>query len=175
MTDPVPLYTVGVSGLLQARVGGLLPDMNAAVAAMLGGPQNFPLALFVGNPRAVTGPTIAIAHQADDPGGINLTETARTVRFLLTCLLPHIGSDYPSEFEMARQVAADFLTYLLDGAEMLTPTITLPGGTAQTARAIIASRGTVTDIFPFLMLDRKTTAEGFQLPWSATFSLTRAA
>lgn len=173
-----PLYTPGCSGLLKKRITDLLPGMNAAITAMLNAPPVYPLGLFVGNVRAVSAPTLVIAHAGDTSEGINRTETVRTVRFTLSCLLPHIGGDLPSEFEMARQVAADGLTWLLDSAPMLTPAITIPGltnadGSPVTATAMLASRGTLSDIFPFLMLDGKTTAEGFQMPWTASFSLTR--
>lgn len=170
---PYPQYTVGCGALLRKRLIALLPEINAALGELVKSTANPPVVgVFMGNPRTVSTPTLCVASSADDSDQtIGAGELIKTVRFTITLLLPHVGDDLPDQYEIARQVCTDAVTCSLDDSDMMTPGIN--AGSFGTVRAMMAKRGALVDVWPFLMLDKSTTAEGFMLPWQAQFSLRR--
>ena len=171
-------YAVGVGALLRRTITAITAQMSADLSAMVAvaSPDQAtarPVLCFMGKPRTASGPAIHISLSAiPDPTLALQSLYTKDIRYEILFLVPNIGDDLPANFEMARQVAADALTMLLDSYALRTPTIkTSPTHTAQ---AMLATRSDLLDLGFYVLPDGTTVAEGFRLLYTASFSLDRS-
>lgn len=171
-------YAVGVGALLRQKIAGITAQMSADLTAMVAknSPAQAtlqPVDCFMGKPRSASGPAIHISLSAVPNPQVALQELyTKDVRFDVMFLVPDIGDDLPANFEMAREVAADALTMLLDSYALRTPTIKTSA--TATAQAMSATRSDLLDLGFFALPDGTTVAEGFRILYTATFSLDRS-
>lgn len=170
-----PRLIRGTTAFLVSQLEALLPALNADIAGDVVSAQEPPapppvFAVVIGSLPSAKGARLCVAFQDYPRRRVGKNQKVVTVRFRIQCFVPRAADNLSSNFEMARQIAAEYVNNLLDDDEvMLTPEI--DAGAWGTIRAIESEAGDMVDIWPHLFEDRQTTAHGWEVPYWAAYPL----
>lgn len=164
-------YEQGTQAFLTAKITALLTDLNTDLEAKVKAVSSPPAFVHaIGDQPAAGSPTLCTYLMSNSPRRTADNQKVITVMFNVKALIPLAGDNTPMNFEMTRQVAAAHLMTLFDDdSQVLTPKIN--AGLFGVVSAMDGERGTLVDIWPFVMSDKVTTVRGFEFPYSLSFSL----
>lgn len=174
----VPQLIRGTTSFLKTGITGLLSGMNAdlADAVVSSNPGSTPpvFSFQIGNVPSSSSCLICVSWVALGKQRIATAPVQKAISlpFKITCKIPQAGANTPSNYEMARQVSAEWIwNWLEDDRYTLTPSIS--AGTFGTIKALDSDHGEFSDIYPMMLADGHTVIHGWSVTWTPRFSVSQ--
>lgn len=152
----------GTTGYYQKTLKDALPSLNTELTAKLATDAPPAFALMIGNPPNVASPMIGLYAESGQNGDMAQNIDKETVFLVIAVLIPKVGENTASEFEMTKQVALDVLKSAVATAAGQAPNVTF-GSDGTAWRALRAQWTSWASLWPFTMADGVTMIHRYEL------------
>lgn len=154
----------GATGYLQSVLAALLAPLNEELAAKVQSDDPPVFRLVVGDPGGVGLPTIALYADSGQNSDLAQRTDKERVYMVVVVIIPTVGDNSPSQFEMTKQVALDMIKDALSTLAGISPN-TVFSSDGATWRGIRAQWSNWASLWPDRLPDKVTIAHRYELRW----------